>query len=37
LDNRFFKLSLIVFSSFTQILDRTIVSQNVLGTALADQ
>ena len=37
LDNRFFKLSLIVFSSFTQIFERTIVCQNVLGTALADQ
>ena len=30
LDNRFFKLSLIVFSSFTQIFERTIVFQNVL-------
>ena len=37
LDNRFFKLSLIVFSSLTQIFERTIVCQNVLGTALADQ
>ena len=37
LDNRFFKLRLIVSSSFTQIFERTIVCQNVLGTALADQ